>query len=562
MNRVDGADDRYVVGVDFGTLSGRALVVRVGDGAELGTAVHEYGDGVISTALPGGRTLPPDWALQNPQDYRDVLRHAVPAAVSAAGVDPAAVVGIGIDFTACTVLPTLADGTPLCETPELRDRPHAWVKLWKHHAAQPHADRINALAHERAEPWIGRYGGKISAEWQYAKGLQILEEDPEVYDRAERFIEAADWIVWQLCGTETRNVCTAGYKGILQDGHYPSEGFLTALNPDFGDFVAKLDGPLLPLGRPGRRAHRPGRRLDRPAGGDRGGRRQRRRARHRGVRAGGAARPAGRHHGHLDLSRRQRRAGRRGGRACAVWWTAASAPARGVTRPGRAVSATSSAGSSSTPPRPASTRTNASPSWPRSQPVGAHGLIALDWWNGNRSLLVNHDLSGMIVGMTLATRPPDIYRALLESTAYGTRMIIEAFVEAGVPVNDLVIAGGLTNNALLMQIYADVTRRPLNIIASAQGPALGSAIHAAVAAGEFPSIHEASQAMGRVHEAVYRAGPGAGPRLRRPLRRVPDAARPLRSWRQRRHAPPAGDPQRGGRDRRGAPTRPRWRWSA
>lgn len=248
MNRVDGAGDRYVVGVDYGTLSGRALVVRVGDGAELGTAVHEYGDAVISTALPGGRPLPPDWALQNPEDYRDVLRYAVPAAVSAAGVDPAAIVGIGIDFTACTVLPTTADGIPLCEDPELRDRPHAWVKLWKHHAAQTHADRINALAHERAEPWIGRYGGKISAEWQYAKGLQMLEEDPEVYHRAERFIEAADWIVWQLCGAETRNVCTAGYKGILQDGQYPSEDFLTALNPGFGDFVTKLDGPLLPLG--------------------------------------------------------------------------------------------------------------------------------------------------------------------------------------------------------------------------------------------------------------------------------------------------------------------------
>ena len=241
--------DRYVVGVDFGTLSGRALVVRVADGAELGTAVHEYRHGVIDAALPAtGAPLPPDWALQDPDDYRDVLRHAVPAALAAAGVDPAPVIGIGTDFTACTVLPTLADGTPLCELPELRDRPHAYVKLWKHHAAQPHADRINALAHERGEPWIGRYGGKISAEWQFAKGLQLLEEDPEVYDRAERFIEAADWIIWQLCGAETRNVCTAGYKGILQDGAYPSADYLAALNPAFADFVAKLDGPLLPLG--------------------------------------------------------------------------------------------------------------------------------------------------------------------------------------------------------------------------------------------------------------------------------------------------------------------------
>src|SRR5882757_3880709 len=228
-NPVDGgAGDRYVVGVDYGTLSGRALVVRVADGTELGTAVHEYAHGVIDEALPttgggtrgaagsSGTALPPDWALQHPADYREVLRRAVPAALADAGIDPRRVIGVGNDFTACTVLPTLADGTPLCELDEYRDRPHAYVKLWKHHAAQPQADRINALAHKRAEPWIARYGGKISAEWEYAKGLQLLEEDPEIYGRAERWIEAADWITWELTGVETRNACTAGYKGILQ----------------------------------------------------------------------------------------------------------------------------------------------------------------------------------------------------------------------------------------------------------------------------------------------------------------------------------------------------------
>ncbi|WP_330463742.1 ribulokinase [Micromonospora zamorensis] len=506
MNRVDGAGDRYVVGVDYGTLSGRALVVRVGDGAELGTAVHEYGDAVISTALPGGRPLPPDWALQNPEDYRDVLRYAVPAAVSAAGVDPAAIVGIGIDFTACTVLPTTADGIPLCEDPELRDRPHAWVKLWKHHAAQTHADRINALAHERAEPWIGRYGGKISAEWQYAKGLQMLEEDPEVYHRAERFIEAADWIVWQLCGAETRNVCTAGYKGILQDGQYPSEDFLTALNPGFGDFVTKLDGPLLPLGA-------------------RAGSLTARAAAWTGLPEGIAV-AVGNVDAHVTAASAQ---AVEPGRLVAIMGTstchvvngaqvAEVAGMCGVVDGGISPGAWGyEAGQSGVGDIFGWFVEHAAPAGvdsherltelAASQPVGAHGLIALDWWNGNRSLLVNHDLSGMIVGMTLATRPQDIYRALLESTAYGTRMIIEAFVEAGVAVNDLVIAGGLTNNALLMQIYADVTKRPLNIIASTQGPALGSAIHAAVAADEFPSVHEASQAMGRVHEAVYRPDP-------------------------------------------------------
>lgn len=507
MSSADGAGERYVVGVDYGTLSGRALVVRVRDGAEVGTAVHEYRHGVIESTLPdGGPPLPPDWALQDPEDYRDVLRHAVPAALAAAGVRPGQVIGIGTDFTACTVLPTLADGTPLCEIPELRHRPHAWVKLWKHHAAQPHADRINALAHERREPWIGRYGGRISAEWQFAKGLQLLAEDPATYRRAERFIEAADWIVWQLCGTETRNVCTAGYKGIRQDGRYPSSDYLSAVDPGFADFVTKLDGPLLPLGA-------------------RAGTLTSRAAAWTGLPAGIAV-AVGNVDAHVTAAAAQALTP---GRLVAIMGTStchvlngdrpAEVPGMcGVVDGGISPGAWGyEAGQSGVGDIFGWFVKHAAPAGADShqrltelaaaQPVGAHGLMALDWWNGNRSLLVNHDLSGLIIGLTLATRPQDVYRALLESTAYGTRMIIDAFVDAGVPVTDLVVAGGLTSNRLLMQIYADVTNRPLSIIGSAQGPALGSAIHAAVAAGAYPSIHEASAAMGRVHEGAYRPDP-------------------------------------------------------
>ncbi|GAA2361356.1 ribulokinase [Catellatospora methionotrophica] len=499
--------DRYVVGVDYGTLSGRALVVRVSDGAEVGTAVHEYRHGVMDGVLAAsGAPLPPDWALQDPDDYRDVLRHAVPAALAAAGVDPADVIGVGTDFTACTVLPALADGTPLCELPELRHRPHAWVKLWKHHAAQPHADRINALAHERGEPWIGRYGGKISAEWQYAKGLQLLEEDPEVYDRAERWIEAADWIIWQLCGVETRNVCTAGYKGIFQDGGYPSKDYLAALNPGFAGFVAKLDGRLLPLG-------------------GRAGSLTAEAAAWTGLPEGIAV-AVGNVDAHVTAAAAQ---ALDPGRLVAIMGTSTchvvngTVPAEvsgmcGVVDGGISAGAWGyEAGQSGVGDIFGWYVDQAAPAGfdsherlselAAAQPVGGHGLIALDWWNGNRSLLVNHDLSGLIVGLTLATRPADVYRALLESTAYGTRMIIEAFADAGVPVTELVVAGGLTTNRLLMQIYADVTDRPLSIIGSAQGPALGSAIHAAVAAGAYADVHEAADAMGRVDRGVYQPDP-------------------------------------------------------
>ncbi|MEV5445070.1 ribulokinase [Streptomyces sp. NPDC052644] len=500
------------MGVDFGTLSGRAVVVRVRDGEELASAVHTYTHGVIDRQLPGsGTRLPPDWALQHPEDWRDVLRRAVPAAVAASGVRPDAVIGIATDFTACTVLPTLADGTPLAQTP-LADRPHAWPKLWKHHAAQPQADRINALAHARGEKWIGRYGGRISAEWQFAKALQVLEEDPEVYDACARWIEAADWIVWQLTGSESRNTCTAGYKGIRQDGGYPGEEYLAALNPRFADFVrSRLDFPLSPLG-------------------SRVGSLSAEAAAWTGLRPGIAV-AAGNVDAHVTAAAAQ---AVEDGRLLAIMGTSTchvvNAPVLaeipgicGVVNGGIVEGAYGyEAGQSAVGDIFAWVLDQGVPQEYRDeaeargedlhalltrkaagQPVGGHGLIALDWLNGNRSVLVDHHLSGVIAGLTLATRPEDVYRAMLEATAYGTRVIVEALESGGVPVHEFIVAGGLARNELLMQIYADVLRRPVSLAVSAQGPALGSAVHAAVAAGAHPDVRAATAAMGRRRRAVY-----------------------------------------------------------
>ncbi len=176
--------EKYVIGVDYGTLSGRALIVRASDGHEMGSAVFEYPNAVMDRVLnSSGAALGPDWALQDAQDYVEVLKHAVPEALRISGINPADVVGIATDFTACTMVPVLEDGTPLSQLPEFKDNPHAYVKLWKHHAAQPHADRINQLARDRKEKWLPRYGGQISSEWERAKGLQHLEEAPEVYNK-------------------------------------------------------------------------------------------------------------------------------------------------------------------------------------------------------------------------------------------------------------------------------------------------------------------------------------------------------------------------------------------
>lgn len=504
---------KYVIGVDYGTLSGRAVVVRTSDGTELGSAVFEYPNAVMDSLLNAtGKKLGPDWALQNAIDYVDVLKNTVPQAIKAAGIDAADVVGIATDFTACTVLPVTEDGTPLSELDEFRGNPHAYVKLWKHHAAQPQADRINQLARDRNESWLSLYGGQISSEWELAKGLQLFEEAPEVYNAMYKFVEAADWIVWQLCGEYVRNACTAGYKGNLQGGEYPSSDYFEALSAGFGDFAeTKLKHTIGQLG----------------------------------AMAGGLTAEAAEWTGLTP------------GIAVAVGNVDAhvTAPAAKATQPGQmvAIMGTSTchvmngdklavvpgmcgvvdggivsglygyeAGQSGVGDIfawyvnnqvPAQYFDDASAAGKSihqhltdlaaDQKVGEHGLVALDWHSGNRSVLVDHELSGLMIGATLTTKAEEGYRALLESTAFGTRKIVETFRESGIPVTEFIVAGGLIKNKFLMQLYCDITRLPLSILDSEQGPALGSAIHAAVAAGEYTDIREASEAMGRVQKAIY-----------------------------------------------------------
>ena len=508
------AQDAYVVGVDFGTLSGRALVVRVADGAELGTATHEYSHAVLTDALPSGTPLAPDWALQVPEDYRDVLRLAVPAAVAAAGVDASQVIGIATDFTACTMVPTLADGTPLCEVEGYAARPHAYVKLWRHHAAQTQADRINALAEARGEAWLPRYGGLISSEWEFAKGLQVFEEDLELYHRMERWVEAADWIVWQLCGRYVRNACTAGYKGILQGGVYPSSEFLDELAPGFGSFVTdKLEHPVGQLGdRAGSLTARAAAWTGLPEGiavavGNVDAHVTAPAA--RAVEPGQMVAIMGTSTCHVMSSDRLREVPGmcgvvEGGIVSGSWGYEAGQSGVGdifgwFVSTGVPASYAEAAEASGETLHELLTRLASA------QEVGEHGLVALDWHSGNRSVLVDHQLSGLVLGQTLATRPEDTYRALLEATAFGTRVIVETFRDAGVPVTEFIVAGGLARNPLLMQVCADVLRLPLAVIGSEQGPALGSAIHAAVAAGAYPDVRAAAGEMGRVRLQAYEA---------------------------------------------------------
>ncbi|WP_098742627.1 ribulokinase [Paenibacillus sp. EZ-K15] len=515
--------NKYTIGVDYGTQSGRAVLVNLADGQEVADHVTPYRHHVIDEFLPvSGKKLEHDWALQHPGDYLEVLKVSVPAVIQQSGIDPADVIGIGIDFTACTMLPVDELGEPLCFQTELADQPHSWVKLWKHHAAQPEADKINAIAAERGEAFLPRYGGKISSEWMIAKVWQILDEAPAIYERTDRFLEATDWVISQMTGQIVRNSCTAGYKAIWhkQDG-YPSKEYFKALDPRLEDLAdTKLRGGVRPLGSS----------------------------------AGGLT---------------EKMAGMMGltpGIAVAVGNVDAHAavPAVGVVTPGKLVMAMGTsichmllgteekqvegmcgvvedgiipglygyeAGQSAVgdifewyveEALPAYVKEAAS-----EEGIGVHqwlereaaaykpgqtGLLALDWWNGNRSVLVDTDLTGLMLGMTLLTKPQEIYRTLLEATAFGTRKIVDAFHENGVAVDVLYACGGLPQkNRLLMQIYADVTNREIMVADSKQTPALGAAMFAAVAAGQaqggYDSIIDAAEKMARVKEETFKPIP-------------------------------------------------------
>ncbi|MBB6671770.1 ribulokinase [Cohnella nanjingensis] len=514
---------KYAIGVDYGTQSGRAVLVDLTNGHEIADHVTPYPHGVIDERLPGsGKPLGHDWALQHPDDYLEVLRRSVPAVLREAGISPQDVIGLGIDFTACTMLPIDEQGTPLCFKPEWRDHPHGWVKLWKHHAAQEEADRLNAIAADRGERFLPRYGGKISSEWMIAKVWQILNEAPEVYEATDRFTEATDWVISQLTGAFVRNSCTAGYKSIWHKREgYPSPGFFGALDPRMANLTeTKLRGDIVPLGT-------------------KAGELTPEMAALTGLAAGTAVAV-----GNVDAH--------------------AAVPAVGVVTEGKLVMAMGTsichmllgteevevegmcgvvedgiipgylgyeAGQSAVGDIFEWFVEEGVPAYVKEaaerEGVGVHqwltdrasrykpgqtGLIALDWWNGNRSVLVDTNLTGVVVGYSLLTKPEELYRTLLEATAFGTRTIIDAFHGSGVPVREVYACGGLPQrNPLLMQIYADVTNREIKVADSKQTPAVGAAMFGAVAAGSakggYDSIVDAARAMARVREETFKPIP-------------------------------------------------------
>lgn len=508
----------YALGLDYGTQSARGVLVEVATGRQVAQAVRDYAHGVMDRCMPNGEPLPAGWALQHPQDYLDALEGIVKEILSVSGAKGESIVGIGVDFTNCTILPVDENGDPLCFKHEFADRRSAYVKLWKHNSSQPQAGRITDKVYEMNPEWLLRNGGRCSSEWMFPKMLQTLEEDPDIYRAAAHFVEAGDWLTWQLTGQLTRNICFAGYKAMYHHiNGYPKRELWAALNPDFADVVEeKLRSEVLPVGscagivtekmaqRTGLAAGTPvavpmsDAHVATPAAGI--------------TCAGKMLMILGTSTVHLVMDEEEHVVpgicgvvrdsmipgffSYEAGQCCCGdhfdWFVKSCVPAAYEKEAAeRGVNLHTLLTEKASALRP-----------------GQSGLVALDWWNGNRSVLIDADLTGLIAGLTLLTKPEEIYRALIEATAYGTRRIIENFAEHGVKVDTLYAAGGIARkNPMLMQIYADVTGRDICVVDSDQTPAVGSAIYGTVAAGSarggYDTVPEAAEAMHCAYGRTY-----------------------------------------------------------
>lgn len=500
--------EKYCIGIDFGTLSGRALLVRLNDGKEMAVAVMDYPHGVMMESLPSGKSLPANFALQHPGDYLIVLEHIVPDVLNKTGIKPHQILGLGIAVTSSTILPVTEDGTPLCLLPDYHDESHSWVKLWKHHGAQKEALELNRFL-ETHYPDLAIQFGASSAERLLPKVLEVKRQSPKVYQYTYAFIEVADWLTWQLTGKLQRSAPIAGYKAMWRkETGYLTAELLAEIDDDYREIIpTKLKGDIIPLGRAGQITPKMANTLglspktviatgyiDAHAS-----------ALGAGVcKPGNLAMVMGTTACHMLMDEKLELVegmsgavqdgiipgfyGYEGGQAAVgdlfQWYVDRALPKEYWDK------AISSELNSYDYLEKLATEI----------PFGQSGLLALDWWNGNRSILNNANLSGLILGLTTQTKPEEIYLALLESTAFGARRIMESFQEKNLKVDSITVCGGLPRkNELLMEIYANVTNRTIEVASSKFTSALGMAIVAAVAVGEgaggYDDLREATEKM-------------------------------------------------------------------
>jgi len=514
-------NNHYTIGLDYGSLSARGVLVNCETGVIIAETVMEYPHGIISHKLPAGAILTGEWMLQHPADYTKALEYIVPQLVKLSQVNVSCIVGIGIDFTASTIIPLDKDFQPLCLNPLYENRPHAWPKLWKHHGAHAQAKLLTELCKEMQLPYLDWYGGSISQETLIAKAIQVFQEDRDIYEIIDCFMEASDYITSLLTGRPVFGASVATAKALWSPDHgYPSPEFFHAVDPQLINFPLKLmdrftgSTCLYPGEKAGTLCMQMATKLGLKEGISVSAPQMDAYAALPGlgiVSPGTAMMVIGTSTGIMLLSDKNHHVP--GVTAClpdtyypGLYGYASGQASVGDTFdwfikhcvPADYHEAASAAGISIHDYLSDLVK-NLSP--------GDTGLIALDWFNGNRSCLANGKLSGMILGLNLNTRPEHIYRALLEGTAFGARVILESYEKVGIPIKDIVICGGIAlKNPFMMQIYADVLGKPIRVSRCTQAPALGSAIYAAAAAG-LGNVYQMTERMGYTEYLHYAPDP-------------------------------------------------------
>jgi L-ribulokinase len=511
---------KYTIGLDFGTLSVRAVLVSVETGQIVSSYVSKYKNGVMDAKLVGGKPLPNDFALQDAIDYIESMNEVIGKVVKTSNIDSKDIIGIGVDFTASTIMPIKADGTPLSRLSKYKDNPYAYCKLWKHHSAEEYAIKITELAIKRDEPWIKRYGYKISSEWMLPKVFETLDKAEDVFNDTDYFIEAGDYITFYLTGNLKRSSCQAGYKGIWHDVEgYPSKAYLSELNEKLTDlYDTKLSGDVIPLG-------------------SKQGLLKLEIANYLGLKQvpvgvavidAHVATPACQAVNSGDMLMII------GTSSCDIVLSDKEITIPGIQGVVKDGAIPGLYAYESGQPAvgdifswfienhvPSEYHNHAAMNNQniyqfmedriRSIPKTKSRLLCLDWWNGNRSVLVDPDLTGLIVGYNLQTKPEEIYRALIEATAFGKRVTVDAYEKAGIKIDRLIACGGLaTKNKYLLECYANILGKPIYFTEEEYAPALGAAIFGALAAskgnGGYNSINEAVKKMSRLNETPVLPG--------------------------------------------------------
>ncbi|NGO40359.1 ribulokinase [Limisphaera ngatamarikiensis] len=534
----------YTIGLDYGTNSVRALIVNTANGREVGTAVWEYEHGTQGVIL----SRDPNLARQHPADYLKGAEVTIRKALAEAkrnvrGFKPEQVVGIGVDTTGSTPLPVDAEGRPLAFHKKFARNLAAMAWLWKDHTSVAEAAEITALAREIRPHYLAKCGGTYSSEWFFSKILHCLRTAPEVFEAAYTWVELADYVPAALTGTEhpdrlTVGICAAGHKAMYNDawGGYPDEEFLGRLDPALAELRKRLRPKAYTINRSV-------------------GTLTPEWAKRTGLRAGIPV-AVGAFDAHLGAVGSGITPGTLvkiiGTSTCDMMIAPLDQPLADI--PGLCGIVPESilpgyygleAGQSAVgdifnwfvnyiqPGGPKNGSHEALTRAAAKLKPGESGLLALDWNNGNRTILVDQRLTGLLLGQTLYTTPAEIYRALIEATAFGALTIINRFEEYGVKVEQIINCGGIAEkNPLVMQIYADVTGRPMKISRSAQTCALGAAIAGAVVAGVHKDYASAQKAMTGLKPRVFQPNPAAHEVYRQlyPLYRTLHDAFGTREW--------------------------------